>query len=178
MNIALLKEMVAHIYANFGVIPSDFVNLKTSGSLISPYYLLKDKITFEVEGQAHYGKMWGCSMSLGDLAIKVLLADCTLDREYPEFAMIIDPKGNPTYGLYLCHNELSSHPKDSVPMLAVSPDHGQGWMPCNTGLQATFLAGMEQARDLHMPWEPCVEYNELHQAMIGFLKFHFMTYGD
>jgi hypothetical protein len=178
MNKALLKEIVAHIYAHFAIIPSDFVNLDKTQSLMAPYYLLNDKISFEVEGNSYQGKIWGCQMSIGQKEIKVLLGDCTLDKEFPEFVMIVQPKDAPTYGLYLMYNEMSSQPGDSQPMIAVSPDGGKGWMQCNTHLQATFLAAMEQARELRMPWEKCDEHRSLYQAMVSFLKFHLEIYGE
>jgi hypothetical protein len=177
MNLALLKEIVVHIYANFAIIPSNFINLKTTDSLMNPRYLLNQKITFEEEGIAYHGKVWGCQMAVGSQEIKILLGDCTIDKEFPEFTMIIQPKNAPTYGLYLMHNELSTEPGDSHPMIAVSPDEGKGWIQCNTGLQATFLAAMEQARDLRMTWQECEEPKPLHQAMVSFLKFHLETYG-
>jgi hypothetical protein len=178
MNKALLKEIVSHVYANFAVIPSDFVNLNKTLSLMEPKYLLKEKITFEAEGTPYYGKMWGCQMAVSQMEIKVLLGNCTLDKEFPEYSMIVQPKNAPTYGLYLVYNELSSAPGDSQPMIAVSPDDGKGWMECNTGLQATFLAAMEQARDLRMTWKNCSNYDHLYHAMISFLKFHVEIYGE
>ena len=178
MNKALLKEIVSHIYAHFAVIPSDFVNLERTGSLMSPNYLLNERIIFESEGESYQGKTWGCQMAIGQQEIKILLGDCTLDKEYPEFVMIVQPRDAPIYGLYLIHNEMSFQPGDSHPMLAVSPNTGKGWMECNTHLQATFLAAMEQARDLKMPWERCIDYKPLYQAMLSFLKFHLETYGE
>lgn len=178
MNLALVKEIVSHIYAHFAIIPSDFVNMDKTDSLINPFYLLKEQVVFESEGTSYHGKVWGCQMSIGQQEIKVLLGDCTLDKEYPEFVMIVQPKDAPVYGLYLCHNEMSSQPGDSQPMIAVSPDKGKGWLQCNAHLQATFLAAMEQARELRMPWEKCTDYKPLYQCMINFLKFHLEIYGE
>jgi hypothetical protein len=178
MNKALLKEIVSHVYANFAVIPSNFVNLNKTSSLMEPKYLLKEKLTFEVDNSSHYGQMWGCQMAVSQMEIKVLLGNCTLDKEFPECSMIIQPKNAPTYGLYLIYNESFLESEDSQPMIAVSPDDGKGWIECNTGLQATFLAAMEQARDLHMTWKICSDYDNLYRAMISFLKFHLEIYGE
>ena len=104
--------------------------------------------------------------------IKIILGDLTLDKEFPEFAMIVSPKDAPMYGLYLMYNTLSSEASDSHPMLAVSPDAGKGWLQCNVGLQATFLAAMEQARDLHAIWEKCTDHKIEYAALISFIKFH------
>jgi len=177
MNIVLLKEIVSHIMAHFGVIPSDFVNLKKSDSLLSPTYLLNEKIFFESDGENYTGKVWGCQMSVAQTQIKVLLGECTTDPEFPEWAMIVQPKDNPIYGLYLCHNTQSDYAPTSQPDLSVSLD-GKEWMNCSTFLQATFLAAMEQVRDLQMPWIKCVEYADLYKAMLSFLNHHDKHHSD
>jgi hypothetical protein len=176
MNKILLKEIVAHIYANFALIPSDFVNLNQTASLMGPDYILQEKITFEEEKISYSGTLSGCQMSLSLNELKVLAADCTTDKEFPEYAMIVQPKDAPTYGLYLIQND-SSEPEYHQPMLAVSINQGKDWMQLNTGLQATFLAAMEQARDLHMIWKKIENYKPQYQALISFLKFHADTYG-
>jgi hypothetical protein len=167
MNKTLTKEIITHIYAHFAIVPSNFVNLEKTGSLMDPYYLLDEKINFEVEGVAHKSKIWGCQLVFDNQAIKILLADCSIDKNVLELAMIVQPKDTPTYGLY-----LTTDPDDSQPMIAVSPDNGKGWMECNIGLQATFLAAMEQLRDLHMSWNKCVDYKSSYDSMLSFLKFN------
>lgn len=162
MNQALLKEIVKHIYATFGVIPSDFLNVQT-GSLLQAQYLLSDKISFQIDGNDRQGKMWGCQLTLSNSQIKVLLGECTMDPEYPEFSMIIQAKEAPMYGLY--------DVKDNYAMIATSLNQGKNWLSLNTTLQATFLAAMEYARDLQMPWGQLVDYKGQYQAMVSFLRF-------
>jgi hypothetical protein len=182
MNLALVKEIVSHIYSHFAIIPSNFVNLDKTSSLMDPFYLLNERISFEVEGEPYHGKVWGCQMSIGQQEIKILLGDCALDKNYPEFVMIVQPKDAPAYGLYFIYInpafDDTPEPIDFQPMIAVSPDKGKGWLQCNAHLQATFLAAMEQARELRMPWEKCTDYKPLYQCMINFLKFHLEIYGE
>lgn len=175
MNKVLLKEIITHIYANFALIPSEFVNLHQTASLMGPEYILREKLSFEVEGVSYNGTLSGCQMSLSLNELRVLAADCTVDKEFPEYAMIVQPKDAPTYGLYLMQNPFNDHHDQG--MLAVSVDHGKSWMEMNTGLQATFLAAMEQARDLHMIWKRIEDYKPQYQAMISFLKFHTDIHG-
>ena len=47
MNHFLLKEIVTHVMAHFGVIPSIFVDHKRTKSLMDPTYLVPEKIIFE-----------------------------------------------------------------------------------------------------------------------------------
>jgi hypothetical protein len=177
MNYALLKEIVSHVMAHFGVIPSDFVDHKKTDSLMSPGYLLPEKIHFESEGEKYQGKVWGCQVSIAQVELKVLLGECTLNKEFPEFAMVIQSKDAPTYGLYLCYNEMSSAPQDSQPDLAVTLN-GKDWMDCSTYLQGCFLAATEQVRDLMLPWNKCGEYKDLHKSLLSFMNFHHGKFGD
>jgi len=171
MNYALLKEVVSHVMANFGVIPSDFVDHKNTDSLMGPTYLLPEKIVFEEEGKPYTGMVWGCQFSMAQTEVKVILGECTTDPKFSEFAMVIQSKNTPAYGLYLCYNELSNHPLDSEPDLSVSLN-GKDWMDCTTFLQATFLAAMEQVRDLQAPWNKCSDYKELHKMLLSFMNYH------
>jgi hypothetical protein len=177
MNYALLKEIVSHVMAHYGVIPSDFVDHKITDSLMSPGYLLPEKIHFESEGEEYKGKVWGCQMSMAQTEVKVLLGECTLDKEFPEFAMVIQPKETPIYGIYLCYNEMSNSPKDSQPDLAVTLK-GNDWMDCSTYLQGCFLAATEQLRDFRAPWIKCVDYQDLHKFLLSFINFHHAKFGD
>jgi hypothetical protein len=177
MNQALLKEIVSHVMAHFGVIPSAFVDHKRTNSLMDPSYLVSEKIVFEEEGQQYQGKIWGCQLSVSQTEVKVLLGECTTDPEFPEFALVLQSKDAPAYGLYLCYNEVSNHPEDSEPDLSVSLN-GKDWMDCNTFLQATFLAATEQVRELLLPWKKCVEYKEMHAALLSFMNYHAGKIGE
>ena len=170
MNQALLKEIVSHVFATFAVIPSNFINPQSTQSLISSNYLLNEKVSFEIDNMSIKNKVWGCQMEAAHQQIKVLLADCSTDQDLPEFAMIVQPKDMPMYGLYLVISNTED-PSDYDPMLATSLNQGQDWMPLNTGLQATFLAGMEQTRDLNLGWTKIQDHHMIFKTMLAFLRF-------
>ena len=173
MNQTLLKEIVAHVFATFAVIPSDFVNSQSTQSLMSVEYLLNERVSFEVDGAVINNKVWGCQMEVITNQLKVLLADCCTDQTTPEFAMIVQPKDMPMYGLYLIGSNAEDlvDPADNFTMLATSLNQGQDWMPLNTGLQATFLAGMEQTRELNIGWQKIQDHKATYQAALSFLRF-------
>lgn len=177
MNHFLLKEIVSHVMANFGVIPSIFVDHEKTNSLMDPAYLISEKILFEEEGRQYQGKIWGCQLSVAQTEVKVLLGECTTNLEFPQFALVLQSKDAPVYGLYLCYNDLSNHPLDSEPDLSVSLNN-KDWMDCNTFLQATFLAATEQVRELQLPWKKCIEYKEMHKALLSFMNYHDGKIGD
>ena len=172
MNLSLLKEIIMHIYANFAIVPSNFIDLTKTASLMEFNYLLKEKISFKVDSGEHHGKIWGCQMAVASKEIKIILADCSMEQGFQEFAMIVHPKDAPMYGLYLIYNDYLIEPKDYQPMIAISVNNGKDWMQINTNLQATFLAAMEQARDLQMTWKKIEDYSILYTGIMSFIKFH------
>lgn len=176
MNHALLKEIVSHVMAHFRIIPSSLIDRQRTDSLLSPTYLLPEKIVFEEEGESYYGKTWGCQISMSFIDVKVMLGECTTNSEFPEFALVIQPKDAPVYGLYLCFNELSTEPLDSQPDLCVSIN-GKEWMECNAYLQGTFLAATEQLRETKFPWTKCTNYQDLYKVLLSFMSFHDSRFG-
>ena len=173
MNQALTEQIVYHILANFGVLPASFINWNRTQSLVDKQYLLPEKLSFETEdGQTLRKNIYGCQISVADVkTIKVLLVDCSQDKSVPEFCLVINLQDNPSYGLYLVFNKLADDPPDPEPMIAVSLNH-KDWMICNIFLQATFLAGMEQVKDLGHNWSKCTDYQIQYGALQSFINFH------
>jgi hypothetical protein len=170
MNKQLLDSIVKHVFANLAVIPSDFVNLDRSKSLMEKEYLLDRKLNFSGEGKA--GQVWGCQMSSDQQEVKFLLGDCSLDSNTLEYCLLVTLKGAPSYGLYL----VQSDEFDSEPMIACTID-GKSWLECNTFLQASFLAGMEQIRDTGLSWRKCQNFSEEFDKLVSFIAFHQSVYG-
>ena len=101
----------------------------------------------------------------------MLLADCSQEKNVPEFALTIQLKDAPTFGVYLIYNKLVEDPPYAEALIAVNTDN-KHWIPCNTYLQATFLAGMEQLRDLTFGWVKIKDYAAQHAQLLSFIKFH------
>lgn len=175
MNLNLRAEIVKHIFANFGVIPSNHVSEKTQ-SLISKDYLLSEKLSFEDDDNIiSENKIWGCQLSADIQEIKILLADCTQEENAPEYCLLVQLKNAPAYGIYLTFNESFGPQTDSACMIAYSLDL-KLWMECSTFLQATFLSGMEQIRETGFAWSKVINYQPQYQALISFIKYHSSIY--
>lgn len=160
MNDDLKNQIIKHIFANFGVIESKYIDLQNSKSLLDNDFLLKEKIKFEISEN----KIWGCQFSITPQSIKVLLGDCSLSDEQKEYCLIIQLEGAPIYGLYLSiYNES---------LFACSLKDSNEWMICNTYLQATFLAGMEQVKDAGLSLNKCENYQDLYKSLLSFIKFY------
>lgn len=173
MNEKLTEQIAYHVLANLGVLPSTFTNIDETKKVTDKQFMLPEKISFETEEGALLQKsIFGCQISVTDQKeFKMLLADCTQEKDVPEYALVIQLKDAPAFGVYLIFNQLVEDPPEAEAMIAVNTDK-KHWIPCTTYLQATFLAGMEQLRDLAFGWGKCKEYKELHGQLLSFIKFH------
>lgn len=173
MNPVLRNEIVKHIFTNFGIISSDYVNNDKTQSLISQEYLLPEKLTFEDDnGTVYNNKVWGCQLSVGSQEIKVLLADCLQEKDVPEFCLLIQLKDAPAYGVYLNINEYQINTSCMIAYLIDS----KSWLECSTFLQATFLSGMEQIRETGFAWSKIKNYQSQYQSLISFIQYYSSIY--
>jgi hypothetical protein len=173
MNYALMHEIIKHIFANLAIIPSKFIDLNNTISLRDKKFLLHEKLTFEAEdGQEIKNKVWGCQLSAEQQELKILLGDCTHDSSVSEYCLVVQLKNSPAYGLYLRFNDLG---ESDEPLIACTLD-GKSWMQCNTYLQATFLAGMENLKDLGLSWNKCHDYKDQFELMLSFIEFYDQFY--
>ena len=170
MNIELLDKIVKNIFANLLVIPSNFVN-PNGKSLKSNDFLLKEKLSFETDNGTVFKNIWGCQISAGEQELNILLGDCSQDEELLEYCLIVQLKDSPPYGAYLVYNELccSKRPGDALIACALNEND---WLICNTYLQATFLAGMEQIKEIGLSWNKCTNYKRHIEMMKSFIKYH------
>ena len=177
MNYELMENIIRHVMAKLVIIPSSFIDIDIdkSKSLLSKDFLLKEKLTFEGDNGAISNNIWGCQISSQQQEIKILVGDCSIDEK--EYCLLVQLKDAPAYGLYIVNNYTKHTPFDSEPMIAVSINN-KDWMECSTYLQATFLAGMEQIKDLGLSWNKCSNYSEHYKLMLDFIKFHNEFYED
>src|ERR1700674_5006520 len=114
MNTKLTEQIVFHVLANLGVLPANFVNAETTRSLVDKSLLLSEKLAFEVDGETIRKNVYGCQLTIADnKEFKMLLADCTQDKEFPEFGLLVQLKDSPSFGVYFMQTEAASDPTDS-----------------------------------------------------------------
>lgn len=175
MNRELMENIVRHIFSNFAIIPSTFINLKKSKSLMDKEFLLPEHIPFEIENSnSKWNRVWGCQIATDQQEIKILLGDCSEEKHIPEYALLVQLKDTPIYSMYLVNSNFPDVSSDA--MLAVTMN-GKEWMECNTFLQATFLAGMEQIKDYGLAWVKCTNYKTQFDALLSFINYHHGIYG-
>lgn len=171
MNYVLMEQIIRHVMSNLGVVPSSFVDLNRSKSLRTKEFLLNEKLKFELETGVVKKDIWGCQINIDHKDMKILLGDCTQQPNLLEFCVVVQLQDAPAYGLYIIYNDLIPELTESEPLLAVTLN-SKDWMECNTYLQGTFLAGMEQIRDLALPWTKAAEYSSQYELMLSFIKYH------
>jgi len=180
MNLALTEQIVRHVLANLGAIPSNHVNLEKSQSLTSKDFLLADKLVFQdPDGKVVKSNVYGCQLLVDKSEIIMLLANCSPEQEYPEFVFLMQLVGTPAYCLHMVYSDHlpKEQQVDNEVMMAVNLNE-KGWMECGTYLQATFLAGMEQMRDIGLSWHKCSEYKDQFALLQSFLKFYSNIHGE
>lgn len=166
-----MEQIIRHVFANFAVIQTSFVDLKRTNSLKSKEFLLEEKLRFQGDNGVIINDIWGCQISLDKQELRVLLGDCSSIIDTKEYCLIVQLKDNPTYGLYL----IESQEVENEPLLSVSLN-GLDWMECQTYLQATFLAAMEQVREAGLAWNKCTNYQENYKSLLSFIEFHNTVY--
>lgn len=172
MNRRLLEEIIKHVLSNFLIIPSSFIDIENSKSLMSPEYLLKDKLSFQLEdGNTASNKVWGCQISSEENEVRILLADCSND--YNEYALLVRVKKSPAYAAYIVIDDDI----DSEALVAFTMD-GFSWLECNAYFQAMFLAGMEQMKQSGLSWKKCKNYDDDFKLLTSFIQFHSEMYGE
>jgi hypothetical protein len=161
MNTILTQEIIKHIFFNLGITNNNNVSLKNNN------YLLNEKLSFIIDnGKIVNNNIWGCQFDINQQTLKILLGDSSLYKKELEYCAIIHLSGSPTYGLYL---SLNNEFDDA--MIAYSLN-GNEWLQCNTYLQATFLAAMEQIKDVFITQQPLLNFKEEYQSMLNFVKYH------
>lgn len=173
MNRRLTETIAHHVLANLAVLPSSFIDKERTRSIIDKQFLLPEKLTFQDNGETVFrASVYGCQVTVASTKeFKILLADCTEDPDLPEYCLTLQLKDAPVFGVYLMYTELMENPPDSEALIGVSVDE-KHWMPCSAYLQGTFLAGMEQIKDLGFGWIKCTNYKNQYDALLSFIKFH------
>lgn len=177
MNKELTQQIVHHIFCGLGIAPNSFFKNSKFESIKSKKYLLSEKLSFSNENEENIkNNIWGTQLFVENNNLKILVADCTTDPDVLEYAALIHLEENPTYGIYLNYNMLDEI-NEVYPLISVSLD-GVNWMNCNTYLQATFLAAMENVKNIQFNWGLIDNYKKEYDSLLSFIKFYDKFYED
>ncbi len=168
MNKKLTQEIVSHIYSELAVLESDFIDSKTFKSIKSNEFLLDKSIILEVDGKDTKAPIWGIELKIDNSYLKVLLSDISADNDVHEYVCLVNLVGAPSYGLYGNYSHNNEKVNNDF-LISVSED-GSYWIPCSTYLQATFLAGIEQAKETGFTWYKCKDISKQYEMLLSFIK--------
>lgn len=176
MSNKLTEEIINHIFSNLFIINNSQFDNNKFKSLKSDDFILNKNISFEDEnGQEIKKNIWGVQIMIEKQPFKMLLADCSIEPNIAEYCLIVSLSDAPTYGVYSCYS--FKDPLDSQALIAISVDK-QNYMQCNMYLQATFLAGMENLKDIPYTMEKVSDYDQEYNLLLSFLNYHNFIFGD
>jgi len=159
---ALTQEIVKHVMTKLGV---GHENLHSAyASIMHQDFELDQTICLiNDEGEEVNNRMWSCKVSVEDKDFRLLLADCsTLGEE--EYALMVALDGSPEYGIYYSITDPGA--------CYIACLLNEFWVTSTVYMQAAFLTGMEQVKDLSSPWVRNEKTKDLYEKLVKFIGHH------
>lgn len=153
----LTIEIIKHIYRKLGILQ----NLNKFYSILDDKFLLDKKLSLiDEDNNTINNSMWCLQLSYEDKKIRLLVVNCSLSND-PEYALLVSLDEAPIFACY-----LSSDENDGI----ISYFINNNWSQASIYLQANFLAGMEQFKEIFGEWKDCKEFDDLNKNMISFIN--------
>lgn len=153
--------IVHHIFDNFGL------TKELSSSLKNDKFLLEEVIEyFDSEEKEKHANLYGASIEIERTKFRILVAD--FSGKDLEFAMLVKLENCPNYACYL---GLDSETGDIYDGLIAFSYEFKNWLPTTVGIQATFLAGMENLKEVVAIWDPLENYQEMIEELKSFVEY-------
>ena len=173
MSKQLTSQIINHIFSNLLIINKSDFDINKFKSIKSTDHLLPETISFtdESEGQEIVNKIWGIQLVIEGQKLKMLLADCSVEPKILEYALLVKMQDSPAYGIYASYNKDYNQLVVDGNLIAVCMDN-PNWIQCNIYLQATFLAAMENIKDIPYTLEKCEDYKLEYNSLLSFIKYY------
>lgn len=149
----LRNEIVKHILSNLGI-------NSQAKSIIDKEFILKDKVNFVDISFPIYG----CKISASSQEVKILLVKCLEDLQ--EYYVLVQLADKIPFGLFFIHE----HEDNENSNIAYYSEF-KNWVNCNTFLQASFLAGMEQIKDVGYSYNKLTNSELEYKSLISYIKY-------
>lgn len=156
----LTDHIVEHIFTNLGMI-----NVKQN-SIFLPELIIEPKITFEENGKEQHHDVFVCEGAINQAKMIIAAAKIENEDHTQELLAVISLENSPTYGCRLSLNEKSIN--DGVIVFQIKD---KTWLEANIFIQASFLAGMEQLRDLSATFTICSQTESIYQHLLTLIKY-------
>lgn len=163
MNLSLQNEIFKHIFASFGIIKLDCIDHSSIDALNADKYKF-NKIKFEDNTEV---PVWGASAKSDDYCLNIFFADLTTGAGNVEYAMLVDLKDQPVFGIYYEIKNDNSISDRSV--LSASMD-GEVWIDADISVLSSFFAGMEQLKQYPNEWSVSDKNKISYNKFLNFIE--------
>lgn len=170
MNFELTKQISIHILSNLGIIKHPSFNVKNNISILDNKFSIPETLNFDNDGQIEQQRIWGANITIDNQILRIL-ASASIhgdDTKIFETTTLIHLTDSPSYGIYWTNDPSAYGYEEAV--IGCSLIAGE-WIVCDTYLQATFLAGMEQLKNTILNIDVCSSYQEEYKSLISFNEF-------
>lgn len=155
---SLKREMILHIFKNFGV---DIVGEKILQDLvISNGFKSGETITITDEEGPKEKAVWCSKLTVDSAVARVILSDVSGCGEF-EFALVFRLNSLTAYGIRVTSD------KSDEGIFSIQTQNGD-WTEASTQVQANFLAGLEQIFGMMFSWEIDTD-SDLFECFVNFL---------
>jgi hypothetical protein len=172
MNNELTNAIAKHLFTGLGIYGGVPVSLRHQ------LFWTDHQIAFDDEkGEAKMATVWAGETKIENKKFSFIYTSLVM-KDFPmEDFLVVKLDDNPGYGCYasaeLVVNQFQLNEFNIQDGFIAVQLKSQSWIPANIYLQATFLAGMEQLKDLASRYEKSSKMEE----MFGLLK-DFITYRE
>ena len=163
MNMKLTNCIVEHIFTNLGMI------MPKQNSIFSSQLLIDQKLKFDENNQENQYPVYACEAEINQSKITIIASKLDNEDQSQDLFAIIELKNTPAYG---CHLSLDGQEKynevsDGIINFQIKENM---WLDTNVFIQASFLAGMEQLRDLTSSFTICAQPQDNFKKLSSFIK--------
>lgn len=164
MNKELTNSIAKHIFNNLGITD------KRNVSIISDTFITDHKIEFtnnDEEGNEYEDKtnVWIANGKVDNIKINIACSVFNIENDN-EYCLMINIDNCPSYGVYY----LPSNLDDAMIAFSIKENI---WVQADIYFQATFLAGMEQFKDLTISFGPCLKGSQaIYNQLVSFIKYN------
>lgn len=139
-------------------------------SITNEKFLTKHQIEFvDDQGITEQANIWSCETTINHSKFRMMCARFTCNHtkdEDEDIAVVIKLPDCPTYGLMSTHSQGKSF--DSFIACEIKE---KTWVGTTTYIQATFLAGMEQLKELSVAYTKCESTEDLFTSLKEFINY-------
>ncbi len=164
MSNNLTNEILLHIFSNLGIVTPTKVTLQSN------LFSLDDTIGLEIEDGEKRLKLWGAEVDVNSKKLKMLLTELTDRKDEKEYALVVKLDDCPAYGCYICLESTvidKNVPRHGLIFFSLEPG---AWLATNIYLQASFLTGMEQLKDVLSTWTKTTEHEDMITEMKALIE--------